>query len=481
MSSKTTLNAKNLEALGAERLAELLIEVSTGNAATKRRLRMELAGAQSPGQLAKEVRKRLNTLARSRSFVDWQTIKPLANDLETQRRAIAEQVAKADPAEALELMWRFMALASSVFARCDDSNGTVMEIVHTACDDLGALADTAKADPMPLADRAFDALVVNDYGQFDHLITVLTPALGQVGLDHLKRRMIALSNQPVTRPADKDRVETGWSSSGPIFADEIAERSRVSKVRLALMEIADAQGDVDAFIAQYAEQTRKVPKIAADIARRLVSAGRADEALRTIEAAEHPENISGGRPNFDWEDARIEALEALGRATEAQDDRWSCFEHFLSAPHLRAYLKRLPDFDDIEAEDRALDLAAGFDNALRALSFLTSWPSLDRAAGLVLQRANDMDGNRYDILTPAADALAEKHPLAATLLLRAMIDFALTRSRTTRYKHAARHLMDCAGLASSIADFGSVEAHEAYVARLPREHGRKTSFWSFVA
>ena len=32
VASKKTLNAKNLEALGAQRLAELLIEISTGNA-----------------------------------------------------------------------------------------------------------------------------------------------------------------------------------------------------------------------------------------------------------------------------------------------------------------------------------------------------------------------------------------------------------------------------------------------------------------
>lgn len=47
MASKKTLNAKNLEALGAQRLAELLIEISTGDAAAKRRLRLELAGAES--------------------------------------------------------------------------------------------------------------------------------------------------------------------------------------------------------------------------------------------------------------------------------------------------------------------------------------------------------------------------------------------------------------------------------------------------
>jgi hypothetical protein len=51
VAARTALNAKNLEALGVGRLAELLIEISTGNAAAKRRLRLELAGAQSPAEL----------------------------------------------------------------------------------------------------------------------------------------------------------------------------------------------------------------------------------------------------------------------------------------------------------------------------------------------------------------------------------------------------------------------------------------------
>ena len=72
MPSKKTLNSTNLEALGAQCLAELLIEVSTGNAAVKQRLRLELAGAHNPGEVAKEVRKRLTTIARSRTFIDWQ-------------------------------------------------------------------------------------------------------------------------------------------------------------------------------------------------------------------------------------------------------------------------------------------------------------------------------------------------------------------------------------------------------------------------
>ena len=56
--------------------------------------------------------------------------------------------------------------------------------------------------------------MANDYGQFDELIRVLAPALGQTGLEHLKQRMIDLSNRPIIKPAEKDRVKIGWSSSG---------------------------------------------------------------------------------------------------------------------------------------------------------------------------------------------------------------------------------------------------------------------------
>ncbi|MGE3280033.1 MAG: DUF6880 family protein [Alphaproteobacteria bacterium] len=481
MAAKTTLNAKNLEALGAERLAELLLEISAGNAAAKRRMRLALAGAQSPGEMAKEVRKRLMTIARSRSFVDWQGIKLLADDLDTQRRAIVETVAKAEPGGGLDLLWRLIALAPSVFERCDDSNGVVISVFRQACRDLGEVASKAGVDPISLADRTFEALTGNDYGQFDELIRVLAPALGQPGLEHLKQRMIDLSNWPVKEPAERDRVKIGWSSAGPIYEDEIEERSRISTVRLALTEIADAQGDVDAFIAQYDEDVRKVPKIAAEIAQRLLAAGRVQEAWRAIEAAEHPRRDRGWDwPDFEWEDVRIEVLEALRRPDDAQAVRWGCFERSLSSRHLREYLKRLPDFDDVTAEQRALDYAQRSRNLLQALAFLISWPALNRAADLVLKRSDELDGDHYEILTRAAEALAGKYPLAATMLLRAMVDFSLRNARSSRYRHAARHLLDCSSLVSAVKDFGMFEPHNAYEARLRREHGKKSSFWSFV-
>ena len=481
MASKSTSNKKvkrDLVTLGAERLAELLIELSAANAAVKRRIRLELAGAQSPTQVAKEIRKRLTTIARSRSFVDWQNRRGLVDDLEAQRRAIVHQVAKTDPTEGLELMWRFMELANSVSARCDDSSGTVISIFHAACRDLGEIALSATVAPEELAERAFNTLLTNDYGQYDELISVLCPKLGPAGLAHLKRRFVELSKSPRETPKNKDRKVIGWGGGGPIYADEMEARHRDSVISLALQEIADAQGDVDGFIAQQSEQARKVPKIAAEIAKRLLRADRVKEAWSAINAVD--ENRTGLIP-YEWEEVRLDVMQALGRKDEAQAFRWQCFERTLSDDHLRTYLKRLPPYEDIEAEERAMRTALSFSEVHQALAFLVSWPALEKAAALVLARTKELNGDHYEILSPAADALAGKYPLAATLLLRAMIDFSLKQGRVKRYRHAARHLAECESLAATIRDFADFETHQQYSARLKSEHGRKSAFWSLVS
>jgi len=155
MASKA-LNTANLEALGITRLAELLIEISEGNAPVKRRLRLELASTDSPTAVVDQIRKRIATIARSRSFIDWHNRKSLVDDLEAQRRAIVEQVATRLPTDALDLMWRFVDLAESIFARCDDSSGAVIDVFHSAVADLGVITKLAKPPSKELADKAFD-------------------------------------------------------------------------------------------------------------------------------------------------------------------------------------------------------------------------------------------------------------------------------------------------------------------------------------
>jgi hypothetical protein len=117
---------------------------------------------------------------------------------------------------------------------------------------------------------------------------------------------------------------------------------------------------------------------------------------------------------------------------------------------------------------------------LAALQFFMDWPALARAADLLIQRHGEIDGDHYEYLAPAAEALSERHPLAATLALRAMIDFTLMKARSKRYGYAAQNLASCADLARRIEDFGTFETHDAYLARLKTQHGRKYGFWSLT-
>ena len=168
---------------------------------------------------------------------------------------------------------------------------------------------------------------------------------------------------------------------------------------------------------------------------------------------------------------------ATGQHERAQRLRWSAFEERLSSTHLRSYLKRLPDFEDVEAEDEATQHALGFGSFSAALNFFLEWPDQARAAQLVMARAPEIDGNLYFLLDPAAQLIEGKYPMAATLLRRAMIADTLNGAKASRYKHAARHLLECASLAPSIQDFVGFETHEGFVDSLRAKHGRKTGFW----
>jgi hypothetical protein len=461
MASKKALNAKNLEALGAARLAELLIETSKGNREAQRRLRLELARAAGPSDLAAAIRKSLSAIGQDYDLIERRQRKAFLADLETQRSAIVAQVAKTDPAEALDLLQRFMTLAGSAVERCNDRSGAIINVFHDACYDLGEVAVMAGSDPKGLADYIFRARLDNNYGEYDPLIDAMIPALGPTGLEHLKQLFLDHA-KAMGKKAELDAANTHGPDMGDIT------------VQLALQEIADAQGDVDAYIQQYGDGARTMPAIAAGIARRLLVAGRTDEAWEAINAVDEARRRE---PPYEWEQTRVDILEALGRAEEAQAFRLDCFRRSLDAEHLKAYLRRLKDFEDVQAEEDALAYALGYGNVHRALTFLVSWPAPDHAAELVLSRADELDGDIYELLGPAADALEGKHPLAGTVLRRALIDFTLGKARSTRYKHAVRHLQACERLDDAIQDYGRHETHEAYLARIRKQHGRKTAFW----
>jgi hypothetical protein len=474
MASKKIANLANLEALGAKRLAEILLELGAGDAGIKRRLRLELsAEAGAEEAVAADIGKRLAALRQARSFVDWQKRPTFVRDLDLQRQLIVEKAAVDRPDSALELLRRFVGLAEPVLNRVDDSRGDVGDVFRRACRGLGAVALKASPDPARLADRVLEAVTANDYGEHDRLVEVVPPALEGAGVARLKERLTAA---PAERP--KARKDGHGLEAGAL--------------RRALQDVADHEGDVDTFIKH--ETGRRSPRRAAAIATRPLAAGRAEEALASLGKGAPAEPsardlddgderaISPARAGADdWDQAWVAALLATGRHGEAQRFRRARFEARLDAAHLRACLKALPDFEDVVAERGALDHALAFPRFATALGFLVERREPRYAARLALERASEIDGNLHFVLDPAAEALEAKEPLAAVLLRRAMIEDTLEGAKATRHRHAARRPLGCRTLEPGISDHGRFETHDAFVARLRTRHGRKTGFWGQVA
>lgn len=472
--SKKTLNHANLSALGADRLADLLLEVSTGSADIKRRLRLELSHDLGPEELGRDVRKRLVALRRSTSFIGWRKRKAFIKDLQTQVDMITGKIGPDDPTLAFDLLWQFLELAPSVYERTDDSRGDIGDVFRGAILTFDDIAERALLDPTILGSRVWDAVSDNGYGEFDGIIGLVAPALGEAGLIHLKSLVATYADTPLD-VVDDDHEAIHFlrelrSSNSSYRADQKAAR-----IKMFLQDIAIAAGDTGAYIAQYSQEDLTRPGIAAEVAQLMLTEGKPKEALALLEAADLEGRVF--RQEM-WDDALIACFIALDRMDDAQAHRWKRFCETLNANCLRAYLKALPDFEDIETEDRARVHALQFPDAMTALRFLLEWPDHASAAALIQERVNELDGNHYEILTPTAEALRDRHPLASVLLWRVMVSYALDQGRATRYGHAADHLKDCGIVDAQIEDYGQFPTHQSYLRALEIRHDRKTSFWS---
>ena len=475
--ARKALNKKNLVGLGADALAELLLEAVKGDAARQRRVRMVLSADQSPQEAAADVRKRFASIRRSQSFISWKTQKKFAKELTDLVTLVETRIGPDSPDLAFELLWDLLYLAPGIHERTDDSNGVIGDVMDDAMDAIARLSPKISKEPIELAVMIFDALRDNGYGEFDHVVPALAKPLGETGLERLK----ALAEEMCAMPLTDAQLEIYDFVSDPDRQEELARDRRDHTAKMILQDVADLQGDADAWLARYTAEQLTYHTIAPDAAARLLKAGRAEEALQVVEnALNRDARDSSWLDTPELDEAHFACLEALGREEQLRQALWARFERRLCPDALRRLLKRLPDFEDVEAEDRAREVVLAFTPIEAGLAFCLSWPDTTLAAQLVLSRSDEIDGDTYEILTPTAEALSSAHPLPAVLIWRSMIEFALERARSTRYGHAARHLDACAAADAAISDYEGRPEHGAFVEQLRAAHGRKSAFWDRV-
>ena len=457
--TSSSLSLENLVALGAEKLAQLVLDETRANAPFRKKVNAALAGAKGAEAVAALIDRRLAALEKARSMVAWEKKKEFAADLAATVETIVKELAAADAALAIERLLRFIDTHATVFERIDDSGSRIQDVYWRAAQSAPELAAQ-----LPEEQRA--GLVKPLTKSLD----VDTHGLGA----NVAITIAALLPKPALAAFDQSLKTAG-------------NDDRYIAVRQA---IAEARGDLDQFLVLEAQRSewRQNPLRAAE---KLLAAGRLDEALSWARrehrggfAYASATDVADGRIKrpHDLQRVDLEAriLEAQGDREAAQTLRWQAFETTLDPGVLRAFVKKLGDFEDDDAIDRAFAHAEASGQIHTALAFFIAWPRLDGAAKLVLAKAGQWDGRHYGPLSDAAAVLEEKFPLAASVLYRALLDDILTRGKSQAYGHGARYLAKLDSLAAEIPAWGGIDNHVAYTLGLQKGHGRKYGFWSLT-
>ena len=452
-------NAATLAGLGAERLGELLAAAARSNGALKRQLTLEVA--RDAADLADEIDRQLQRIRTAKGRLNAARALALARELQGLLEAISSRLGTLDPGAAADRLLDVLDAAPALLARRTGEGRPLLEAFATLSERVAPLLAAMAPGPArtALLERTHRASDADALGAAPDLLATAAIAASPEGRATL-RALVEADLRPLEAPG----VRPG------------AVAQRVQRLTGALAQIADAEGDVDAY---QAAQARRDPRLRdhLGLAGRLLAAARPADALAALEAAP----AGAVRTGAAYAELRIGVLDALGRRGEAQEARWALFQSDLSAEALRSFLKRLPGFDDVEREEDALAQAEQHRDVAAALRFLLAWPDLRRAGALVRRRGAQLGAQPEPLLADAAEQLAHRDPLAATLLFRATIDAALSQGRAAGYARAARHLLDGAALAASIADWEGHPDHSAYVGRLRARYGRHSRFWRKVA
>jgi len=447
--SDSELSGAAIESLGARRLTDLILRHARRDAALREDLRLALLAVGPVDRLTGHLTDAIQAIDTDPGDHDGLQSAGLAATLDRLRASIVADLLPRAPQAAAELLERLLRLDGGVLDRCDDPDGLIADVFrHTLADCGRSWLSLPPHPPQALAERVFELFADNNYGVRDDAVPAFKDALGPIGLDALegliRHRLGALSDDP--------------------------GNGHEAELVRALIEIADARGDLESYIALHELAGTEAGAIA-DICERLVAAGRLDEALDRIQRTKLPD-----WRRDDLDRLRIDILDRLGRVREAQSLRRDLFARSLSPTVLDNYLAALPETERPAALDDAVALARSHADVHGALDLLVRH-DLDAAAALVSDRVPDLNPQLYRVLRPAAERLAERHPLAAVLLFRHLAAFVLDQGQPAAYGYAVTDLQAAERLSGAVTDWMGHPPADPHRRQLVAKHRQKRAFW----
>jgi hypothetical protein len=448
-----------LNAASKERLVDLLARLALDSSELAARIEY----LTNPANAEKTLQKRIAALRNGKSFVDYRAAHGVAEEIRGIAQDIQADILPVNPAAAQALAEKLIQLDQKIFNRADDSGGVIGQELRDACVLWLKCAAAVRAHAEPAADwvaAVYELYKDNDYG-------VREAALKEAHLLLTEPELRALAAR-FERSA-LDGIERGLDA-----------RDRISHVitpASAMGLVAEALRDpllYERSIRIYSPKPNELQS--EDIAKHYLECGDGLGALNWLR-----------EPWADrFEHSRLDLLdrtyELLGDVARQVEIRRTVYEGSPSVHSYQALSALLSDTDRAALRADARERAWSHEYVATAAQLLFALDEPELAERLIVERAAELDGRNYVMLTElVATSKMQGRLLAATVLLRALVDAILARAYAKAYGHAGRYLRELRALAEEIVDYRGHCSHVEYESSLRAKHGRKTSFWLHVS
>ena len=442
---------------------EKLIEVIERLAADSEQNAARINYLTDSSEAVKILQRRISSIRNGKRFVSYGESRSFAAEIATIAADIRADLLLTDPKKAMALAEKLFSLDQVIFERADDSNGSIGSELRDACvlwlDAAAAIRATELNVATRWTDFLYDHYEKNDYGIREPLLKEAHRLLHEKELRALASRF------------ERDAVEmierTGRGTEG--FYHLITPASAMGLVAEALRDPRLHERS----IRIYSPEPNELQSL--NIAKHYLECGDAEGSLRWLQGP--------GRDSSEYERLRLldRAYALLGDTAKQIEIRRNEYQRTPGVHTYRALAELLPESDRAEMRTRACAEAMTHPDVAAAAELLFELNEPKLAEKLIIERPAQLDGGFYGSLTPLVERARDAGCfLAATLILRALLDAILKRAYAKAYRHGARYLLALQELGSRIDDYRGHPTHEMYEQTLRVAHGRKTGFWARV-
>ena len=313
--SKITVNEKNLTALGAPRLAQILLSTVAQNTLERRRLRYELAREFHPYALGDEVKKRCKAIGAIKAQrIGQKRMLPLLDEMAVHRGAI-EALAQVDPTEAVEtffdlayaldaMEYKAHKLDAATSKRMSSMRESYLKHLISLC-----LKHRIDAD---LLSQHF--LKLQCYGYYHmNILEEAYEAWGPEGFAALRQKISELHKHYVAQ----EKAATDPAKKR-IYG---SRKNQLNEIKHSLPVI---EGDVKTCLDHFLDRSsRRDPASIGKWAQHISFLGLRRGALACLDSIPRPK---ASPKNYIWYEAYDDNLNLLDRKKEADDLRWHYFK-----------------------------------------------------------------------------------------------------------------------------------------------------------